>query len=334
MRTVFSLDASWVSSVAGEQCSGRRAAALRRWTLPLLPVLALAPAAFQRRWRSAWGFPSELATGVSALLELAIGGFGVVQAFVAALQGGWFLPDPLRPLVVFGPLMSLEGLLRLHASMALSEPMGSAVGLPLMLFERARNGPLPRPIPQPTAVDDERGVLELMSKVQRPDWVPEGVLHYRDRRYRLRSVVRVGSGWCYQFERVEDGADGPRLRLVPAVSQVQPEEPVRSPRLLTIAMITALACLAPRQYQERWARSVGTRPIWFTVLGAGAELLGGWFNLRQAAGDERGMLAVNLFFVAEAVVRFALLVITGRPVGSLLGIPVRPLLDRLMPEEE
>ena len=97
----------------------------------------------------------------------------------------------------------------------------------------------------------------------------------------------------------------------------------------------SLACLAPGRTQERWGRHLEVRPAWFTILGAGAELVGGVVNLEQSSPDEATLqLLVNLFFMIEGVARCFLLVVRGRPVGSLLGVPLGPILERWIPDQD
>ena len=40
----------------------------------------------------------------------------------------------------------------------------------------------------------------------------------------------------------------------------------------------------------------------------------------------------NLFFIIEAVTRLGWVVRTGEPLGSVLGLPLTPLLERVLPE--
>jgi hypothetical protein len=332
MRGVFRLDPEWVAWLGEAERTDRRSYRLWWWTLPLAPLLALAPAPLQRRWQARWGFSSERATMVSAVAEIALGWFCVMQLLTAILAGESVLPASLRGLAVVGPVLAAEGILRLKSVMSQSEPMGSLIGLPLMLFVRHGSPQTPMSLPVVHRLDEDEGVLELVSETVRSDWSPDGVLRYRDRSYRLCSTERLGTDWRYRFERIEDDPEIRSLRLAPPRPPPRTVTRARPPSMVRTALVTALACIAPRVYQERWARQLSVRSTWFTILGASAELLGGWVNLGRAEPAEAGlMLAVNLFFLVEAVTRFALMVMTGRPVGSLLGIPLRPLLERLIP---
>jgi hypothetical protein len=94
---------------------------------------------------------------------------------------------------------------------------------------------------------------------------------------------------------------------------------------------TALACLAPRDLQEAWGPRIGIRPILLTILGAGAECCGALVNLQSGSADGSPVsLAINLAVLVEGVTRFTLLLGSGRPVGSLLGLALRPALERLL----
>jgi hypothetical protein len=253
MRAVFQLDTAWIDAHAATDESHRRGRVLRLMSFPVAPLLALAPARFQRRWRDSWGFPASMATFVSAVLELAAGSVGLVQLLALTFGADWFLPGLCRVFAVIGPVLSADAIVRLSAVAAQAEPVGSILGLPLVLLDRAKRR------------------AELSDRGHPP------------------TIVRT-------------------------------------------TIVTAVMCIAPRTYQERWARHLGVRPVWFTLLGAGAELVGGWINLEQGATDGGfPTLTVNLYFLVEAVARFALLMSTGRPVGSVLGWIVRPLLARMVP---
>jgi hypothetical protein len=334
MRTVFRLDEAWVEALAVAEQEHRRRGVIRWLSAPLAPLLAMAPARLQRQWHDSWGFPAVAATLVSAIFELAAGGVGVVQLLAVTLGADWFLTGPLRLVAVIGPALAAEALVRLATAAANGEPMGSAAGLPLVLLFPGTPTPQHPPRPVVHLEDEESDVLEVHSDVIRRDWVHDGVLRYRGRAYRLVGLEMLGSGWRYRFELTDDEAVGPPLRLT--VSNRRPEvaDRARPPSVIRTTMVTAAICMSPRRYQERWAQHLGVRPVWFTLLGAAAELVGGWINLgHDSGGGGSSTLAVNLFFLVEAVTRLALLVSTGRPVGSVLGWIAHPLLARMMPED-
>jgi hypothetical protein len=333
MRTAFRLDEAWVEALAAAEEESRRGRVVRWLSVPLAPLLAMAPARLQRQWHDSWGFPAVAATLVSAVLELAAGGVGVVQLLALTFGADWFLTGALRLVAVVGPALSVEALVRLGTAAARGEPMGSVAGLPLVLLFPGTRTPRDPPRPVVRLEDDESGALDVFSEVVRRDWVHDGVLRYRGRAYRLGGLEMLGSGWRYRFERIDDEAVGPPLRLTESNRRPEAADRDRPPSVIRTTMVTAAMCMSPRSYQERWAQHLGVRPVWFTLLGAGAELVGGWINLEHRSGDGgSSTLAVNLFFLVEAVTRLALLVSTGRPVGSVLGWAARPLLARMMPE--
>jgi len=126
-----------------------------------------------------------------------------------------------------------------------------------------------------------------------------------------------------------------RTNRDPALESLRPR-PVdgagdRAPNPIRNAWITALSCLAPRDLQEEWAPRMGLRPSWLTIGGAGAEALGGLVNLQATSpGDLSPWFVLSVFFLLEGLARIALLVATGGPVGSLLGLPLRPWLAGVM----
>jgi hypothetical protein len=334
MRTVCRLDSDWVESLAADEVERRRASTLRKWSIPVAPLLAVVPAAIQRKWQSEWGFPAILASQISALIELGAGAAGLTQSLALAFQGDWFLPGPLRFLAFVGPFAMAEGLVRLNVAFGHGEPIGSLVGLPAALLQKRESKGPSVSVPTVHRLDDDGGCLELSSEIQRRDWVGEGVLMYRGHTYRVSACERLGVRWLYRFERVSDVEGMPRLRLWTELKSVPPVDRPTPPSVLRTTLVTALICLAPRVFQERWGRHLKVRPAWFTLLGAGAELLGGWVNLGQSSTVGGSWLFVlNLFILVEGVARIALLASSGRPVGSILGWLARPLLDRLVPRE-
>lgn len=330
MRGVVTLDEAWVAGLDRER-AGERAAQRRWWLLPLLPLLGLAPASLQLSWQRGWGFPATAATLLSAIGELALATVGVVHTLAAALGGGGASAGPLAWLGLASPVLLVESVVRLKHVSAAGEPIGSALLLPLASLGKSAIPDAADPPPQLRGFDRDAGSLELASAIHRADWVADGVLWYRDEPYRLASVVREGRGWVYSFSRLGEAAEGPVLRLRPPATRPLDAARGRPPSLPRTTVATALACLAPRDLQEAWAPRIGVRPVLLTVLGAGAECCGALVNLQSgAAAGSPLALAVNIGLLVEGVARFSLLVGSGRPVGSLLGLVLRPLLARLL----
>ena len=333
MGGVFTLDEAWVAGleqVRVGDCAARR----RWWLLPVVPLLGFAPASLQSSWELRWGFPAAAATLLSTLGELALATVGVVHALASAFGGAGMASGPLAWLGVASPLLLVESFVRLKHVAATQEPIGSALCLPLSLLEPARQAAVSGSAPEVRSFDRDAGSLELRSGIHRADWSADGVLWYRDEPYRLASVDREGRGWIYAFGRLEAATEGPALRLLPPVSRPLPSTRGRPPGLARSTVATALACLAPRDLQEEWGRRIDVRPVLLTVLGAGAECCGALINLESGAGaDSSVALIVNLIVLVEGVARFALLLGSGRPAGSLLGLALRPLLARLLSDE-
>lgn len=328
MRGVFTLDEAWVAGLERDRV-GDRAARRRWWLLPVVPALGFAPASMQTEWELQWGFPAATATLLSALAELALATVGVVHILAAALGGSGTPAGPLAWLGLASPLLLVESFVRLKHVAAAHEPIGSVVGLPLSLLATSGRPPLAVDSPEVRSFHREAGSLELWSGIHRPDWSGDGVLRYRGEPYRLASVRREGRAWIYSFGRLNEAAEGPPLRLVPPTSRPLPSARGRPPGLARTTLSTALACLAPRELQEAWGPRIGVRPVLLTVLGAGTECCGALVNLQSGAvGESTFALAVNLGVLVEGVTRFTLLLGSGRPVGSLLGLALRPLLAR------
>ena len=336
MRGVVPLDEASVAAAARAAHRERQAARLRPTMWALLPVLGLAPRHWQQRWRDEWGYPAVLATWVSALFEAVVGVACLFQ--IVALVGGGtplfgWLPLPVA-VVGFG--LFPEGLLRIVQVSADSEPVGSLLGLAAAVFERP---PAPPPSPPELPELSERAGggngLELRSPIQRRDWEVPGVLHYRDRSYVLEATDRLGRDWVYRFvPAAEPDPGAPRLRLLPARTPDPPAAPAALSGVYRTALVTAAVCLAPARFQRRWGAVTGVRPGWFTALGAGAELVGGISNLGDHGELSPTGVVLGVFFVVEGALRLTALVTAGRLMGSLLGLPLIPLLERFVPADD
>jgi len=332
MRGVFPLDEAWVAGLERERVGDRRATRLRWWLLPLAPLLGSAPTTFQSSWELRWGFPALAATLLSALGELGLATVGIVHTLASAFGGTGMASGPLTWLGLASPLLLVESFVRLKHVTAAQEPIGSALCLPLsVLVPTRQTAAADDNAPEVRGFDRDSGSLELWSGIHRADWAADGVLWYRDEPYRLASVGREGRGWIYTFGRSDAAAEGPALRLKPPVSRPLPPTRERPPSLARSTVATALACLAPRDLQEAWGPRIGIRPVLLTILGAGAECCGALVNLQSGSADGSPVsLAINLAVLVEGVTRFTLLLGSGRPVGSLLGLALRRPLARLL----
>ena len=320
MRRTVKLDPSAVASLAAAAARERRETHRRAWLLPVLPLLGLAPARLQRRWRDEWGFPAVLATWVSALIELVLWAMMLAQTALCMSGAVRFVPVswPVSALLAF---LLLEGYLRLRLVNADSEPVGSVFTLWLVPFLSAEPPPpAPSAAPVVDRADEAAGELEVVSPVLRRDWVHGAWLEHRSVAYVLEGLERSGNGWRYRFLRAPTGsAPGPSVRLAPPpAAPVAPgRSGVREP--LVDGIITGLVCVAPAAVQAAWADRMGIRPQWLTLIGACAELVGGLTGLADPETSLADLLHVLL--VADGGVRLVLALLGGRPVGSVLGLP-------------
>lgn len=328
MRDVIPLDSGYIETTAKRSAADRRGEYNRLGTMFLLPFLGLAPARVQERWRSEWLFPADLATWVSSALELLGGGFGLVQALALAFGNEWFLPAPLRFLAGVGPLMVVEAIVRLVLVSAREEPVGSVVGLPLLLFEKASPPAAPVTEPQVRLFDEGNGVLELVSPTNRADWGREGVLPYRGHWFVLDRADSEGRSWTYRFVFCEEEPAGRpvlHLRTPPTSKFVAPRELSKPPSILRTTLVTAAVTLGPAADQESWAARLDVSPRWLTLAGATAELIGGVANLSGDAAEGGVVFVIlDVFLIIEGAVRI-LAALGGRPMGSVFGWILRPL---------
>lgn len=334
MRVVITLDGAMVDAAALAVRKAARVAELRPWLWIGSPILGLTPASTQRRWRDEFDFPATLATALSAIGEIVVGTICVIELFVSMFGDESLFPQIPRLVILFGLVFFVEGAIRLAQAASDSGPVGSLIGW-LVSFPKRRKSPSSVSTPAPTvqAFDASAGTLELVSTIHRRDWEEPGVLPYRGELFTLVDTDRLGESWVYHFHRVGDTADlgSIQLRLAPPRSRMEGRSFSDQRGAVETVLLTIAATLAPRRYQERWARELGIRPFWFTVMGASAELIGGLANLR-APGDQPGLLVLlNLYFCVEAMVRYSSLVFRGRPLGSVLGLPLATILERYFP---
>jgi hypothetical protein len=334
MRRVFKLDADSVSEIAERSVSEVRGKRVRRSTFLLVPLLGLAPARVQKQWADEWAFNAGRATVVSAMLEMLVGAMGIVQLAAAAFGGEFFMP---RVLALPGPLLFAVGFARLAMVFADGEPVGSPIGLPFLLLAPKPMLKSDKPMPTLRSFDETNGVLELVSPILRRDWDRDGTLRFRNQTYRLRKTSQEGRSWVSLFERCEGGEDpGRELRLAPPVEAKYLPRRAQSkpPAILVTTLVTAGVTLGPRRDQELWGKHLGIHPMWLTLMGSTAELVGGVANLKNDLGPEASLLVfLDFFLVGEGLLRTGS-ALSGRPLGSLFGLILRPLYHRWLPDEK
>lgn len=327
-RTVAYLGAERVEELAAVSADDARRRKACRWLVALLPLSGLLPQRTQQRLEREVGFPASRATVVSALCEIGLGALSVLQLLVLAAQGGWFLPPFTRWLVVVGPVLLVEGLIRHRLESALDQPVGSLFLAPLAAFEkRVAAGPRPEDL-RPTVVswDPAGAMLELTTVEPRADWVEGGVLRFRGQTYRLVSRLPRLERLVYRFEAVAEGAPC-TLQLKPA-EQGAAQGPSRSgPGILETMWRSLLMSLAPAELQERWFAPHGTSPLLVTLVCAGFEVFGSGVNL-LADPARGGWALVDLAVLLDGAVRLLLAAVRRGPAGSALGLALVPLYRR------
>ena len=340
MRGVFSVDENAVKALHDDRSQGRIGTGRRWLTLPLLPILGLLPGKTQARWERDWGFPAATATLLSAVAELVLAALGLIQLLAQAIGGVGILPPALSWLGLVSPFVFIESVVRLKHFGAHQEPIGSAVGLPFALFGASKPVAVKPAIPEVRRLDAAAGVVELWSPIHRSDWSGDGILRFRDVPHQLDGLQRSGKGWLYRFHAVDHSTVGAPLRFVPAKMgsgrldpSMRGEERDGGPGVFLSAVLTAFACMAPADLQRRWAAHLHVRPQILTVVGAGAELVGGLVNLRGSTSTDVWTL-LDVFFVVEGGLRYAVLILRGLPVGSLIGLALRPVFEIRVPDEE
>jgi hypothetical protein len=328
-RVVMYFGKDRVAELAAVAADDERRSQRYRQLRLLLPLVGLLPNQLQGRLEREYGFPAERATVVSALLEIAGGFAGVLQA-LALMRGGaeaWFLPPPLRWLAAVGPVIAIEGMIRLWFSATQGEGIGSVFTSPLLLFLKPEDrGPKPEDF-RPTAPNWRPGVqeLELVTVEARTDWKVDGVLRFRGRSYRLDSIDGRGELYLYRFEAVP--GDTPlTLTLLPPEKEVRQRDAGSQGGPLALALKFVLMSLAPGDFQERWFTALGRSARAATACSAGIMAFGGAMNLVNLPGGPLRIL--DVFLLVEGLIRLALVLVRGEAVGSLLGLPFQALYRR------
>jgi hypothetical protein len=291
------------------------------------------PAVLQKKWAGDWGLNPERATQVSAVCEMLFGALGIIQVASNAFGGERFMPIWLAYL---GVLFFASGVVRLALVAADGEPVGSPVGLPL-LFMAPKTAPQAEgTLPAVRSFDEDSGLLVLESPMLRRDWDRDGLLRYRDGLFRLERTEQEGRFWVYHFGRRTGGGEHERaLQLRPPT--VPPLSPPTAdsaqPSFLRTMLMTAAMTLGPASDQERWAAEQDINAVWLTVMGAGAELIGGVANLQRDAGNPQSLLILlDFYLIGEGLLRLGSALI-GRPMGSVFGWLLRPLYRRHLPPD-
>jgi hypothetical protein len=304
-----------------EERARERRAGLARGAQALLGFL---PAGRQERLSQATGIDPARATFRSAALEAVI-----ALPFVFVFVIRQFIPDAAKlgfsvpaGLGVPAVLALADGVFRLVAVILTGEPMGSLFLVFLNL--RAKSGPA-RYVPRDEIAETVGGLL-VIAPVRKAWWESAGGVTYAGEAYVLEDRRRDRTTYHYRFRK---GGEG--------FPVLDPErERVRN-RASDLSYVFAILWgFLPAQRQEALefygryrARSYVLISIFINVLVAIA-LVGP--GLRAAAVGRIGLgglvtLALAIFLFAESAVRLLRLLTEGRPSGSLVGLPIKPLYD-------
>ena len=331
MRGVFKLECGSIQEIVDRAAAAVRSTRNRRSTALLLPLLGLAPARMQKKWADDWGLNPERATQISAIFEILFGAFGIIQVAAMAFGGETFMPTWLAYL---GVMLFASGCVRLALVAADGQPVGSVLGLALLPMTPKPMPAAPETAPAVRSFDQDAGTVVLVSPEHRRDWDRDGVLPFRGDFFGLDRTENEGRSWVYFFARVDiDEGNDRVLRLAPPPTRSlhPPAADPDAPSFLRTMLITAAVTLGPASDQERWSAELGVRARWLTVMGAGAELIGGIANLQSDLGSTHQLLVLfDFLLIGEGLLRLGSAFL-GRPMGSVFGWILRPLYRRHLP---
>lgn len=141
--------------------------------------------------------------------------------------------------------------------------------------------------------------------------------------------------YVFGRERETDPPTDGVLHLRPLRPETEAPASRASLNVVETTLVTAAVCLAPADQQRRWAGRFGSRPLWFTLMGAGAEVLGSTVNLGgTTAAASPLMVALDAVFLLDGLGRLVLAAVRRGPVGSVFGWLIAPLLEPRLPPDD
>lgn len=312
-RNVDSLDAGRIENLVVEAAALKQSQGMR-WLLILMsPLAGLMPAPLQKRWEREHNVPAARATVISAVLEL--------------VPATWWIINPGSILYrFFGLLLFVEALVRLWSGLSNDEPIGSFLTAPVGWFLR--------PPPKAPSLREERVEvvgwnqdgknMTLAVSTPRADWVVDGIIRFRDALYRLVDTKFGGDKVAYYFEAVPPETPVTLSLVAPRVEQRRRD----SGRgfLADLGRFIFLA-FAPRRFQERLAPTLNLGVRTLTWISAGVEVFGGVVNLMGSTSGDF-LIGVDLLIFMDGAWRLVRTAATGKPVGSVFGLPFIAVYER------
>jgi len=120
-RNITHLNADAVEALVTEVATLNKGAGIRMLLVLLSPLAGFLPAVLQRRFERDFNAPGSRATVISAIVELTLGAWWIINPGSVALK-------------FFGWMLFAEGMVRLWFALTQGEPMGSFLTVPLAWF--------------------------------------------------------------------------------------------------------------------------------------------------------------------------------------------------------